>query len=38
VFASDRMLVKHSEVYVADNPDRVAGYDEAPSTTAPATP
>jgi cytochrome c-type biogenesis protein CcmE len=28
VFASDRMLVKHSEVYVADNPDRVAGYDE----------
>ena len=28
VFASDRVLVKHSEVYVARNPDRVAGYGE----------
>jgi len=26
-FASDRMLVKHSEVYTADHPDRVDGYD-----------
>jgi len=24
-FASDRILVKHSETYVADNPDRVTG-------------
>jgi len=39
VFASDRMLVKHSEVYVADNPDRVKGYDEGTATTVgPATP
>jgi cytochrome c-type biogenesis protein CcmE len=39
VFASDRMLVKHSEVYVADNPDRVKGYDEGtPTTVGPATP
>jgi len=35
-FASDRMLVKHSEVYVADNPDRVKGYDEMPAPRAPA--
>jgi cytochrome c-type biogenesis protein CcmE len=28
VFASDRVLVKHSEVYVARNPDRVKDYDE----------
>jgi cytochrome c-type biogenesis protein CcmE len=27
-FESDRMLVKHSEVYVAENPDRVGGYGE----------
>jgi cytochrome c-type biogenesis protein CcmE len=26
-FASDRMLVKHSEVYTAEHPDRVDGYD-----------
>jgi cytochrome c-type biogenesis protein CcmE len=31
VFASDRMLIKHNEVYVEQNPDRVAAYDEAPS-------
>lgn len=34
VFDSDRMLVKHNEVYVEDNPDRVAAYDEATATTA----
>jgi cytochrome c-type biogenesis protein CcmE len=33
VFASDRMLVKHSEVYVAENPDRVTGYDEGTGPT-----
>ena len=32
VFASDRVLVKHSEVYVARNPDRVAGYGEGDGT------
>ena len=26
-FSSDRMLVKHSEVYEAENPDRVANYE-----------
>jgi cytochrome c-type biogenesis protein CcmE len=31
VFASDRMLIKHNEVYVEQNPDRVAAYDEAPA-------
>ncbi len=31
VFASDRMLVKHSEVYVAENPERVTSYDETPT-------
>lgn len=25
VFASDRILVKHSETYIAKNPDRIAG-------------
>jgi len=25
VFSSDRILVKHSETYIADNPDRVKG-------------
>lgn len=29
-FASDRILVKHSNEYVEDNPDRVEEYDEAP--------
>lgn len=33
VFASDRMLIKHSEVYVADNPDRVSAYGEGPEAT-----
>lgn len=32
-FASDRMLVKHSEVYVAENPDRVTGYGESAPTS-----
>lgn len=32
-FASDRMLVKHSEVYVAENPDRVTGYGESTPTS-----
>ncbi|MDH4147930.1 MAG: cytochrome c maturation protein CcmE [Acidimicrobiia bacterium] len=27
-FSSDRMIVKHSEVYRAENPDRVDAYDE----------
>lgn len=31
-FESDRMLVKHSEVYVAENPDRLRGYDEGGAT------
>jgi cytochrome c-type biogenesis protein CcmE len=26
-FESDRMLVKHSEVYTAENPERVGGYE-----------
>ncbi len=29
VFVSDRMLVKHSEVYVEQNPDRVSEYEGA---------
>jgi len=29
VFSSDRILVKHSETYVADNPDRVKPQDPA---------
>ncbi|MGD9753126.1 MAG: cytochrome c maturation protein CcmE [Acidimicrobiia bacterium] len=29
-YASDRMLIKHSEVYVEQNPERVADYDEGP--------
>lgn len=28
VFASDRMLIKHNEVYVEANPDRVSAYGE----------
>ena len=36
VFASDRMLVKHNEVYVEQNPNRVAAYDEG--SAAGATP
>jgi cytochrome c-type biogenesis protein CcmE len=28
VFTSDRMVIKHNEVYVEDNPDRVADYGE----------
>lgn len=35
VFASDRMLIKHSEVYVADNPQRVSAYGEGPEATSP---
>lgn len=31
VFQSDRMLVKHSEVYVEENPTRVQEYNEAPA-------
>lgn len=31
VFSSDRMLVKHSETYVADNPDRVKAPAPAPT-------
>ena len=34
VFRSDRMLIKHSEVYVEQNPDRVAAYDEGDATKA----
>jgi cytochrome c-type biogenesis protein CcmE len=30
-YASDRMLVKHSEVYTAEHPDRVGGYEGEPS-------
>lgn len=30
VFESSRMLVKHNEVYVANNPDRVQDYNETP--------
>lgn len=30
-YASDRMLVKHSEVYTAEHPDRVDGYDGVPA-------
>jgi cytochrome c-type biogenesis protein CcmE len=40
VFASDRVLVKHSEVYTARNPDRVKDYGEgndAVSAVPPAT-
>ncbi len=37
VFASDRMLIKHSEVYQQQNPDRVKDYEGA-STTTGATP
>jgi cytochrome c-type biogenesis protein CcmE len=33
VFASDRMLVKHSEVYVAQNPERVETYDDTSGET-----
>jgi cytochrome c-type biogenesis protein CcmE len=40
-FASDRIMVKHTETYVAKHPDRVAGYPGAPagsgSSGAPAT-
>lgn len=36
VFLSDRMLVKHDEVYVEENPERVDDYGEAP-TSATAT-
>jgi cytochrome c-type biogenesis protein CcmE len=32
-FESDRMLVKHSEVYEAKNPDRVKDYEGAPGAT-----
>jgi len=35
-FTSDRMLVKHTEVYVADNPDRVVDYGEGPLAEDPA--
>ncbi|MDY7099620.1 MAG: cytochrome c maturation protein CcmE [Actinomycetota bacterium] len=31
IFSSDRILVKHSENYVAENPDRVDDYDEVPA-------
>ncbi len=34
VFRSERMLIKHSEVYVEQNPDRVAAYDEGDATKA----
>lgn len=30
-FASDRFFVKHEEVYVEENPDRVTDYDETPA-------
>lgn len=33
VFVSDRMLVKHSEVYVEQNPNRVRGYTDDPATS-----
>jgi cytochrome c-type biogenesis protein CcmE len=29
-FASDRIMVKHTETYIAKHPDRVAGYPGAP--------
>jgi len=32
-FRSDRMLVKHSEVYVAENPERTTGYGETTPTS-----
>jgi cytochrome c-type biogenesis protein CcmE len=38
VFASDRMLVKHSEVYVAENPDRVEDCGEGEGGGATPTP
>jgi cytochrome c-type biogenesis protein CcmE len=36
-FESDRMLVKHSEVYTAKNPDRVKSYGETPSGGSPGS-
>lgn len=35
-FASDRMLVKHTEVYIEDNPERVVDYGEGPLAETPA--
>ncbi|HSL59438.1 MAG TPA: cytochrome c maturation protein CcmE [Acidimicrobiales bacterium] len=35
-FASDRMLVKHTEVYIEDNPERVSDYGEGPLAEDPA--
>jgi cytochrome c-type biogenesis protein CcmE len=35
-FVSDRFFVKHEEVYVEENPDRVTDYDEAPADETPA--
>ena len=35
VFVSDRMLVKHSEVYVEQNADRVGDYEPANTTVQP---
>ncbi len=35
VFASDRILVKHSEVYVAQNADRVGDYEPANTSVEP---
>jgi cytochrome c-type biogenesis protein CcmE len=35
-FASDRIMVKHTETYVAKHPDRVAGYSGAPASSGPA--
>jgi len=37
-FASDRMLVKHDETYVAENPDRVADYPADPAAAEGAGP
>jgi cytochrome c-type biogenesis protein CcmE len=37
LFESDRMLVKHSEVYTAKNPDRVKSYDEMPGGSSPVS-
>ncbi|MPY96155.1 MAG: hypothetical protein GEV08_24755 [Acidimicrobiia bacterium] len=34
-YESDRVLVKHTEVYTAEHPDRVDGYDEPPATVTP---
>jgi cytochrome c-type biogenesis protein CcmE len=34
-FASDRFFVKHEEVYVEENPDRVTDYDESPADGTP---